>query len=85
MFHGSGAGLYGRWLRRVDIHDGFLSAALARSRQVVGGGIRVDLEDFPFSAHWANHPSVLYDQFTMVAVRFQDLFLRFFKTCLLFH
>ena len=58
---GSGAGLYGRWLRRIDIHDGLLPASLALAGQVSGGGVRSELQQLTLAAHRANHPSVLHD------------------------
>ena len=58
---GSGAGLYGRWLRRIDIHDGLLPASLALAGQVSGGGVRSELQQLTLAAYRANHPSVLHD------------------------
>ena len=58
---GSGAGLFGRWLRRFDIHECLLPTALALSGQVPGDGIRPDLQDFSLLAYRTDNPSVLYD------------------------
>ena len=62
VLHGSGAGLFGRWLRRFDIHDGFLLAKLAHSRQTPNAGVGVDFQNLPSPAHRAHDPSVLGDQ-----------------------
>ena len=65
-------------LRRFDIHDTLLPASLTRPGQIVNGGVRVDLEDLPFSAYRAHDPSVLYDQFTANFVRNQAVRASFF-------
>ena len=71
---GSGAGLLGRWLRRIDIHKTLLSATLALAGQVSGGGVRPKLQELSFAAHWTDHPSVSYDKFTTTHVRLQTFF-----------
>ena len=63
LFHGSGAGLFGRWLRRFNIHVGLLSAKFAFAWQVARSGVGIYFQDFTFSADGADHPSVLYAKF----------------------
>ena len=57
---GSGAGLCGLWLRRIDIHNGLLSAALALHGQVSDGCVRAELQQLPPPADWADRPSVFH-------------------------
>ena len=68
---GSGAGHFGRGLRRFDIHEGLLSAAFALAWQVSGGRVCADLQEFSPLAHRADHPSVPHDDFTTTHVRLQ--------------
>lgn len=60
VIFGSGAGLMGRWLRRSNIHDAFLSAAFALHGQVPGGCIRQELEELSLAADWADGPSTFH-------------------------
>lgn len=83
--HGSGAGRFGRWRRRFDIHDRFLFAPLAQSRQIPDERIWSDFQKSLISADWANSPSILYDQFTSFALALQYFRLLFFSVGELTH
>ena len=76
---GSGAGLLGRWLRRIDIHKALLPTALALAGQVSGGGVRPELQELSLTAHWTDYPSIPYDKFTTTHVRLQTFLPPFFR------
>lgn len=79
--HGSGAGHCGRGLRRFDIHECLLPAALALSGQVSGGGVRPDQQQLSLAAYRADDPSVPYDKFTTSYIRLQTFSPHFCVIC----
>ena len=75
IYHGSGAGHFGRWHGLSNIHDRFLPAQFALARQVSDGCVRQDLQQLSLAALRANCPSVLHKYFTTNAQQFQLLLL----------
>lgn len=75
IYHGSGAGHFGRWHGLSNIHNRFLPAQFALARQVSDGCVRQDLQQLSLAALRANCPSVLHKYFTTNAQQFQLLLL----------
>ena len=73
--HGSGAGHFGRWHGRFDIHDALLSAQFALARQVPDGCVGQDLQQLPLAAQRADGPSIFHQYFTTFLQQIQLLFL----------
>ena len=69
---------------QIDIQEFLLPAVTA-----VGEGLNLSVRWKPEELHLlaigAQHVSILCDQFIRSDITFQYLFLRFFKTCFLFH
>lgn len=76
---GSGAGLFGRWLRRFDIHDTFLSAVLAPDGPVSCLAVRPHTILCRSAADGTDNTSILVDQFTRFWDLLQGTFLLFYS------